>query len=209
MNAESRVFEVDSELSEDAEILNNSLETKQNDTKSNGFISEFGEYFSGNSFFQERNSLKRSEFRSLQKVTFDLNSRSGAISTFETEIIELNFKFWNHLENYSRVNDSIFGMISLNSASFLNKKEFSSSDNSSFFRKLFVLDLLLPEKNRKWSIPFYFISNKFFENQNPMDGVVLLQSRLSFRNLNNRKLMRYYAIRSDGPPYSILKQVCL
>ncbi|RHX85157.1 hypothetical protein DLM78_13590 [Leptospira stimsonii] len=126
-----------------------------------------------------------------------------SFSTSEDDQFDLDFGFVESLKSVLLVQDSIFQIVSSNPS--LNKLEFSSPNSPSCFVSFCLFDFLPPEKHRKFFPPFSS-SLGFFKNQKSIPGI-LSKIRFSFTHSINRKLMRYYAIRSDGPPYHSLNQV--
>ncbi|XDD49587.1 hypothetical protein AB3N59_14455 [Leptospira sp. WS92.C1] len=134
--------------------------------------------------------------------------------------LELDRIFLDSLQNASFVSDSIFAIVSSDFADSLKEVSLSNSANrSSLFAGFVVLDLFLPERTRKKLVPSIFrtspllsaLFSSFLGNRlGIVSGPVLIFTHLSFHHsFLNRKLLRYYAIRSDGPPYLSFQQVCV
>ncbi|RHX85419.1 hypothetical protein DLM78_15100 [Leptospira stimsonii] len=155
------------------------------------------------SFKTQDDSLESS--LSFSKDSFTVED-SFFLPNNELDVLDLDFSFLDSLKSFSSIHNSVFKIVS--SDFHLKKFEFSNSSSSSFLVSFYILDLLLPKKQRKIFPSFVSTNSALYQNLNTFPGSVS-GVRLSFSPNNiNRKLMRYYAIRSDGPPYHSLNQVC-
>ncbi|MBM9576374.1 hypothetical protein JWG45_04320 [Leptospira sp. 201903070] len=123
----------------------------------------------------------------------------------EVDFLGPDFHFLKSLKTFSLIQDSIFKIVFSDFSS--NRFEFSDPNSPSFFVSFYFLDLLLPEKHRK-IFPSFASYPTSFKDQRLIPKSIS-EIRLSFSHSVNRKLMRYYAIRSDGPPYHSLSQVSI
>ncbi|XDD50695.1 hypothetical protein AB3N59_02505 [Leptospira sp. WS92.C1] len=165
--------------------------------------------------------LRSSDHLSKGLMEFPQISGSALVARDDRSFaLELDRIFLDSLQNASFVSDSIFAIVSSDFADSLKEVSLSNSANrSSLFAGFVVLDLFLPERTRKKLVPSIFrtspllsaLFSSFLGNRlGIVSGPVLIFTHLSFHHsFLNRKLLRYYAIRSDGPPYLSFQQVCV
>ncbi|XDD50981.1 hypothetical protein AB3N59_04125 [Leptospira sp. WS92.C1] len=158
----------------------------------------------------ERSSVSHSFDISLETQGKNFDVRSLIVRNNHSFDLELDLLFLDSLQSFLFVRDSIFGIVSGDFASSWKQHNFSSPSRSSLFAGPVFFDLFLPEKNRKKLLPLVSTAfSSFFGDSMMVVDSVWIPSRLSYQSFLDRKLLRYYAIRSDGPPYLSLKQVCV
>ncbi|MCG6166815.1 hypothetical protein [Leptospira sanjuanensis] len=127
----------------------------------------------------------------------------------------LDFRFEDDLRSIAFVRSSIFNILS--HELFRTNLPYWEPYQSSWLKRFLFFDVLLPEEDK--DLIFKFVISKSKRNylsfqvaylSDPLSfllGSELPILRFSFSQSINRKLMRYYAIRSDGPPHHSFKQV--
>ncbi|MGJ4754352.1 hypothetical protein [Leptospira kmetyi] len=138
-----------------------------------------------------------------------------ALLNEESTLTTFDFRFDDDLRSIAFVRSSIFGILS----NFSFQTNFTRWEplQSSWLKRFLFFDVLPPEEDKKLISKLLIFKSKLnqvafqatYQNISPsfLLRAVTDFSRLSFSKSINRKLMRYYAIRSDGPPHHSFKQV--